>query len=88
MVLRMSESLQIDDLRRHSAEQVEALRRLLAAGALAKPDPHRQDFYEVTGSGQIFYIYVSPVNGKVVLLAVWPNEGLQPSVKRSGRAAA
>jgi hypothetical protein len=88
MVLRMSDSLQIDDLRRHSAEQVEALRHLLAAGAIAQPDPHRDDFYEVSDTGRVFYIYISPVNGKVVLLAVWPLDTLTKSVKRNGRAAA
>jgi hypothetical protein len=88
MVLRMSEDLQIDDLRKHSVEQVEALRRLLAGGATAQPDPHRDDFYEVPDNGRVFYIYISPVNGKVVLLAVWPLGNLPKSVKRNGRAAA
>jgi hypothetical protein len=88
MVLRVSENLQIDDLRKHSGEQVETLRNLLAAGAPAQPDPHRDDFYEVADGSRVFYIYISPVTGKVVLLAVWPLDGKTASVKRNGRAAA
>jgi len=88
MVLRVSENLQIDDLRKHTGEQVDALRSLLGAGALAQPDPHRDDFYEIVDDNRVFYIYISPVTGKVVLLAVWPLDGKTASVKRNGRAAA
>jgi hypothetical protein len=48
---------------------------LLASGAPAHPDPHRVGFYEVQNHSQVFYIHVSPVNGKVLLLATWRIDG-------------
>jgi len=71
MVLRLAQRPIIEDLRNHSAETVENLRELLASGAPAHPDPHRAGFYEVQNHSQVFYIHVSPVNGKVLLLATW-----------------
>lgn len=75
MVLRLSENLTIDNLRQYPAETVEKLRALLAAGALAHADPHRKNFYELENGRQVFYIHVSPVGGKVLLLATWPKDG-------------
>jgi hypothetical protein len=71
MVLRLNQQPNIEDLRNHSAETVEKLRQLLAAGAPARPDPRRKDFYEVENCSRVFYIHISPVNGKVLLLATW-----------------
>jgi len=71
MVLRLARLPIIEDLRNHSPETVENLRELLASGAPAHPDPHRAGFYEVQNHSQVFYIHVSPVNGKVLLLATW-----------------
>ncbi len=74
MVLRREKNLTIEDLRNHPAETIEKLRGLLAAGALAQADPRRPDFYELENGSQVFYIYVSPNNGKVLLLATWTKE--------------
>ncbi len=74
MVLRREKNLTIEDLRNHPAETIEKLRGLLAAGALAHADPRRPDFYELENGSQVFYIHVSPTNGKVLLLATWPKE--------------
>ena len=71
MVLRLNHSPEIEDLRKHPAETVEKLRELLATGAPARPDPRRAGFYEVENHSQVFYIHISPVNGKVLLLATW-----------------
>ncbi len=71
MVLRLAQRPIIEDLRNHPAEIVENLRELLASGAPAHPDPHRAGFYEVQNHSQVFYIHISPVNGKVLLLATW-----------------
>ncbi len=75
MVLRLNQQLEIEDLRNHSAETVEKLRQLLASGAQAQPDPHRADFYELESHTQVFYIHISPINGKVMLLATWLKDG-------------
>ncbi len=76
MVLRLNHSPEIEDLRKHPSETVDKLRELLASGAPARPDPRRAGFYEVENHSQVFYIHISPVNGKVLLLATWTkNEG-------------
>jgi hypothetical protein len=71
VILRVQESLRIDDLRKHSTEIVERLRGLLAAGVLAQPDPHRRDFYELEDGCQVFYIHFRPSKRKVLFLAIW-----------------
>lgn len=71
MVLRAHEQLTIDNLRGHSAESVERLRQLLAAGAVARPDPRHRGFYEVEDGGQVFYINFHPLKSKVLFLATW-----------------
>ncbi len=74
MVLRLSQQPDIDNLRSHPQEIVESLRQLLAAGALARPDPRRKDFYELEDGSRVFYIHISPFNGKVLLLATWQKD--------------
>lgn len=74
MVLRLDETTRIEDLRHHPAEVVEKLRAVLASGAIAHKDPHRDSFYEIEGNGRVFYICVSPITGKVILLGTWQTE--------------
>ena len=71
MVLQSQQQWAIENLRRYPAETIEQLRALLAAGVPVRPDPRRENFYELENSHQVFYIHVSPVNGKVILLAIW-----------------
>ncbi len=75
MVLRLNQQLGIENLRNYPVETLEDLRRLLASDAPAKPDPRRENFYEVEGHSEVFYIHVSPINGKVILLGIWPKQG-------------
>lgn len=72
--LRFNGNLQIEDLRKHSEEIVEKLRRLLSDGTTAQADPRRKDFYEVQNGSVVYYIHVSPISRKVLLLATWPKE--------------
>jgi hypothetical protein len=65
-------SFEVKDLRNHSPESVETLRGLLAGGAGARPDVKRPHFYEIEDDTCVFYVYVSPVDGSVELLAIWP----------------
>lgn len=74
MTLRMNDALIIENLRNYPAETVAQLRSLLQAGASAQMDPHRENFYELENGARVFYIHVSPVSGKVWLLACWPKE--------------
>jgi hypothetical protein len=70
MILKMSDPLRIDNLRRHPAEMVERLCSLLVTGTLAIPDPHRKGFYDLEDGDRRFYIHLSPT-GAVLLLATW-----------------
>lgn len=72
MLLRLNANTSIEDLREHPPEILDKLRQALAAGAVAREDPHRESFYEVQSDGQVFYICVSPISGTVLLLGTWP----------------
>ncbi len=69
MKVRWDLNMRIEDPRNHSSETVEKLRMLLADGATVSEDPHRTDFYEVYDDAAVYYIYSSPITGKVYLLA-------------------
>ncbi len=86
MVLRLNQQSNIEDLRHHGAEAVEKLRHLLASGAPAKPDPRRSDFFELEDGNKVFYIHISPVNGKVLLLATWLKDEESAEIKASHQA--
>ena len=72
---KTEQDLNIRDLRRHPTDTVETLRRLLASGARVQADPKRPDFYELEHGSEVFYIYISPVSGEILLLATWANVG-------------
>lgn len=74
MVMKLENELLIEDPRNHSIECVETLRRLLAGGARVEADPKRSDFYEVESGSDVYYIHISPVSGKILLLATWAKE--------------
>lgn len=85
MVMRVENERKIEDLGKHPAESVDRLRQLLASGAHVRPDPKRPDFYEVESGADVYYIYVSPATGKILLLATWSNEstGAPPPVHQA-----
>jgi len=62
----------IDNLHNHPAEVVDQLRRLLVGGVSARQDFSRKDFYDVEHADRAFFIHLSPLTGKVILLATWP----------------
>jgi hypothetical protein len=74
MVTNLDCGLQIEDLGNHPAQTVVALRSLLASGASTVADPKRTGFYEIESGPVVYYFHVSPVSGKVLLLATWQNE--------------
>jgi hypothetical protein len=80
MVMRVEEeALDIRDIRNHPAEAIDTLRHLLASGAHVAADPKRPNFYELAHGPEVFYIYVTPGTGQILLLATWSNElGLGP----------
>ena len=76
MVANLSSKAQIENLGNHPTETVAALRSLLASGASTIADPKRRGFYEIESDSVVYYIHLSPVTGKVLLLATWQNEGV------------
>jgi len=83
MVACASTEVQIENLRNHSDETVVSLRSLLAGGATLIPDPKRRGFYELASGSLVYYIHVSPVNGNILLLAVWPNPAGQADANQA-----
>lgn len=86
MLLRLNGDPRIEDVWNHPLESVERLRKLLRAGAPARPDPRRRDFYEVDDSESVFYIHITP-RGRVLLLAIWLKDTPEVHVE-AGRLAA
>ena len=86
MLLRLTQNAQIEDLRKHPVAMIDKLRWLLVSGAEARPDPRRSGFYEVENHSQVFYIHISPVTGKVWLLAIWPKDQT-PTVRNAAHQA-
>jgi hypothetical protein len=86
MFLRLDVNTVIEDLRSHSAEMIEKLRQLLGAGAEALPDPKRPHFYDIRNCTRTYFIHISPISGKVMLLASW-NHGTKSATEANGQAA-
>src|SRR5258706_2187037 len=61
----------VDNLRNYPAEIIKELEGLLLSGGLALPDPKRKGFYDLENYDRIFFIQISSITGKVVLLATW-----------------
>jgi len=70
-MIQIKEGARIENPRKYEPGEVEHLRHLLAAGSPSQRDPHRENFYEVEGHSETFYIHISPISGNVVLLAKW-----------------
>ncbi len=71
MVLRLNQQPIIENLRNYSPETIDKLRQMLASGVQGQPDPRRANFYELENCSQIYYVHISPLNGKVILLGIW-----------------
>jgi hypothetical protein len=65
---------QIENLRNHPAETVERLQELLRSGAPQREDQQRPNFFEIDDDQRVFYAYISPASGQVILLATWARE--------------
>ncbi len=79
IALRLNANAEIDNPRGYPVEQVNQLRSLLAGGpdlnqATIYADPSRSGFYDLETRDRVFYIHVSPISGKIFLLATWATE--------------
>jgi hypothetical protein len=71
MFLRMKQIPGVDNLQNYPAEIIKELEGLLLSGGSALPDPKRKDFYDLESHERIFFIQISSITGRVVLLATW-----------------
>jgi hypothetical protein len=67
----------LEDLRKHTPEQLAELRLLLNAGVSGKADVRRPGFYELDGAYNVYYIFRYPTGHKVLLVAAW-TKGVDP----------
>ena len=70
-MIQVKEGARIENPREYDSGAVESLRQLLDMGGPVQSDPHRENFYEVEGDSETYYIHISPISGNVVLLAKW-----------------
>jgi hypothetical protein len=70
-MIQVKEGVRIENPRQYEPGAVDHLRQLLEAGGPAQRDPRRDNFYQIEGSGDTYYIHISPISGNVVLLAKW-----------------
>jgi len=70
-MIQIKEGAKIENPREYEHGAVENLRLLLEVGSPAQRDPSRENFYEIEGNTETYYIHVSPISGNVVLLAKW-----------------
>jgi hypothetical protein len=71
LMIQINKGARIENPREYGPGAVEGLRVLLEVGIPARRDPHRENFYEMEGSCETYYVHLSPVSGNVVLLAKW-----------------
>jgi hypothetical protein len=71
MFLRMKPLPGVDNLRNYPAEIIKELEELLLSGGSAFPDPKRKGFYDLENYERTFFIQISSITGRVVLLATW-----------------
>jgi hypothetical protein len=71
MVLRLEQMPRIEALRSYPMGTADRLSQLLALGAPARPDPRREGFFEIDSDSEVFYVHISPLNGRVLLIGIW-----------------
>ncbi|MGI8989194.1 MAG: hypothetical protein ACR2I2_06380 [Bryobacteraceae bacterium] len=69
--LRFGVTPVIENRRGYPSETIERLRDALLEGTSARSDPARCGIYEVEAGESVYYIHVSPISQRVMLLAVW-----------------
>ena len=70
-MIQIKEGARIENPREYEPGAVEYLRQLLETGSPVQSDPNRENFYEIEGNSETYYIHVSPISGNVVFLAKW-----------------
>jgi hypothetical protein len=66
-----NEIMRIENARLYPSATVDRLRTALLNGADLHADESRRNFFDLDIEGRTYFIYVSPVNGAVTLIATW-----------------
>jgi hypothetical protein len=61
----------IENARLYPLEIVDQLLTALSRGSDLRADETRKHFYQLDAGSRTFFIYISPVNGSVTLIASW-----------------
>ncbi len=64
-------NIRIENARLYPSEVVDRLYAALSRGAELRADQSRMNFYDVNSEGRTYFIYISPANEKVTLIATW-----------------
>ena len=71
MITIQKQPLLIEDLGKHTPDDIAEVRMLLEAGIIGQPDSNRPYFYELDGVEHVYYIFRYPSGQKVLLIAAW-----------------
>jgi hypothetical protein len=85
--MRLENMPKIEALRSYPSGTSERLSQLLALGATGRPDPRREGFYEIDSDAEVFYVHISPANGRVLLIGIW-HKPVEPCLSQTAHQAA
>ena len=71
MITIQKQPLLIEDLGKHTPDDIAEVRMLLESGMVGQPDSNRPYFYELDGVEHVYYIFRYPSGQKVLLIAAW-----------------
>jgi hypothetical protein len=71
MFLRMKRLPGVDNPRNYPAKIIKELEEILFWGGSALPDAKRKGFYDLENHTRTFFIHISSITGRVVLIAAW-----------------
>ena len=80
------ERLRIENARLYPSAIVDQLRTALSSGAELHADESRKNFYNVHTDDRTYFIYISPLNGSVTLIAAWGRKRRSADANTNGRA--
>jgi hypothetical protein len=64
----------IEDLRKHTPEQLAELRLLLNAGLSDRPDSRCPSLFGIDGAANVYYVLRYPFGHKLLLVAAWDRQ--------------
>jgi hypothetical protein len=82
-----TDATRIENPRLYPSEVVDGLRAALSSGEKLRANETRINFYDLATENRTYFIYVSPMNGDVTLIATWtqkrPSSGSESDDKCS-----